>query len=344
MTSESHPARQPFVLTNAVAILERTPAALDALLRGLPATWALATEGDATWSPFDVVGHLVHGERTDWLPRARRILEHGEEREFDKFDRFKTLHPAFESLTEEAMISEGLSAPLHPGAERYYKERGLAASLLETAPESNIRPNAAELAALQQVFRGQACLIGSVKSNLGHLDRAAGATNLIKAALALRCDEIPPSRNLSEPNPQLRTGEAQLEVVTELRRWPRRDGPPRPAGGRRPPPAPCAPCGSHRRSDPAAPARSRTAGPSGDGPSACARCERARACAPRRSAGSRVAAAGNSIPSIRSPRQRCPDDARYAVGTAEDDLGVDPTGPHHPHTRAHIVIEISLMS
>ncbi len=71
-----------------VAILARTPAALDALLRGLPDGWIAADEGDATWSPFDVVGHLIHGERTDWLPRAKIIVTHGETRAFDTFDRF----------------------------------------------------------------------------------------------------------------------------------------------------------------------------------------------------------------------------------------------------------------
>src|SRR5262249_9686959 len=76
----------------------------------------------------------------------------------------------------------------------------------------------------QQVFRGESCLIGSVKTNVGHLDRAAGVTNLIKAALALHRDEIPPSRNLSEPNLQLHAGEARLEVVTALRPWPREAG------------------------------------------------------------------------------------------------------------------------
>jgi len=71
---------------DAVAILERTPAAIIALLDGVPDTWARATEGEGTWSPYDVVGHLVHGERTDWIPRARRILS-GESRPFAPFDR-----------------------------------------------------------------------------------------------------------------------------------------------------------------------------------------------------------------------------------------------------------------
>ena len=69
-------------------MLARTPGALDALLRGLPEGWITAHEGGATWSPFDIVGHLIHGERTDWIPRARMILEHGETRAFDSFDRF----------------------------------------------------------------------------------------------------------------------------------------------------------------------------------------------------------------------------------------------------------------
>jgi hypothetical protein len=74
-------------MDEAVAVLARTPAALDALLRDLSSGWVTANEGDNTWSPYDVVGHLIHGERTDWVPRARIILEHGESRAFEKFDR-----------------------------------------------------------------------------------------------------------------------------------------------------------------------------------------------------------------------------------------------------------------
>ena len=76
-----------FALDDAVALLARTPATLDALLRGLPAWWTRANEGDGTWSAFDVVGHLIHGEETDWLPRVRIVLDHGESRTFDKFNR-----------------------------------------------------------------------------------------------------------------------------------------------------------------------------------------------------------------------------------------------------------------
>jgi hypothetical protein len=77
-----------FSLPEATAVLTRTPATLDALLRGLPDTWVHSNEGKDTWSPFDIVGHLIVGERTDWVPRMRIILDHGEARPFDRFDRF----------------------------------------------------------------------------------------------------------------------------------------------------------------------------------------------------------------------------------------------------------------
>ena len=75
-------------LTAAREILARTPDTLNALLRGLPDAWARVNEGPDTWSAYDVVGHLVHGERADWIPRARIILEHGAARAFEPFDRF----------------------------------------------------------------------------------------------------------------------------------------------------------------------------------------------------------------------------------------------------------------
>lgn len=69
-------------------ILARTPAVLRALLQDLPDTLVRANEGEGTFSPFDVVGHLIHGERTDWIPRARILLEEGGGRPFEPFDRF----------------------------------------------------------------------------------------------------------------------------------------------------------------------------------------------------------------------------------------------------------------
>ncbi len=77
-----------FRVADAVTVLTRTPAILDALLRGMPEGWARGNEGEDTWSPFDIVGHLMVGERTDWMPRVRILLEHGEGRAFDPFDRF----------------------------------------------------------------------------------------------------------------------------------------------------------------------------------------------------------------------------------------------------------------
>ena len=86
------PTLTEFSLADTIAVLTRTPATLNALLRGMPDIWVRRNEGlnagKATWSAFDIVGHLIEGERTDWMPRARIILESGEARAFDPFDRF----------------------------------------------------------------------------------------------------------------------------------------------------------------------------------------------------------------------------------------------------------------
>ena len=80
-----------FDLATGIAVLERTPHALRALLAGLPPAWIDATEGPETWSPYVIVGHLIHGERTDWIPRARLILDQGARRRFTPYDRFAQL-------------------------------------------------------------------------------------------------------------------------------------------------------------------------------------------------------------------------------------------------------------
>jgi hypothetical protein len=77
-----------FDLEEMVAVLERTPAALRGLLAGLPDAWITADEGPGTWSPYEVVGHLIHGERSNWIARVRHILDAGESRPFTPFDRF----------------------------------------------------------------------------------------------------------------------------------------------------------------------------------------------------------------------------------------------------------------
>lgn len=93
--------RRQFALNEAVAILARTPATLDALLRGLPDPWITAHEGGDSWSAYDIVGHLIHGERADWLPRVSVILEHGESRPFQPFDRLAQFeHSRGRSLDE----------------------------------------------------------------------------------------------------------------------------------------------------------------------------------------------------------------------------------------------------
>jgi hypothetical protein len=74
-------------LQHAISLLTRTPAALNTLLRDLPETWTHRNEGEGTWSPFDIVGHLIHGEHTDWIPRAKIILQFGESKPFEPFDR-----------------------------------------------------------------------------------------------------------------------------------------------------------------------------------------------------------------------------------------------------------------
>jgi hypothetical protein len=77
-----------FELSKAVPVLTRTPRVFDELLRDLPGEWITATEGPEMWSPFDVIGHLIHGDRTDWLPRVEHLLEFGEAIPFPAFDRF----------------------------------------------------------------------------------------------------------------------------------------------------------------------------------------------------------------------------------------------------------------
>jgi hypothetical protein len=76
-----------FQVDRGIEILSSTPSTLNGLLRNVSSEWLMQNEGPNTWSPFDVVGHLIHGEETDWIPRARIILEQGESRPFEPFDR-----------------------------------------------------------------------------------------------------------------------------------------------------------------------------------------------------------------------------------------------------------------
>ena len=92
-----------FSLAEAIAILSRTPATLDALLRGLPDTWVRSNEGEDTWSAFDIVGHLICGERTDWMPRVRMIMEKGESQAFEPFDRFAQFKESEDKSLEQLL-------------------------------------------------------------------------------------------------------------------------------------------------------------------------------------------------------------------------------------------------
>lgn len=101
-----------FNLDDAINVLSRSPNVLRAILQGLPSEWIKSNEGENTWSPYDVLGHLIHGERTDWITRAKTVLKEGEEKVFKPFDRFaqftesqgkslEELLDIFESLRQE---------------------------------------------------------------------------------------------------------------------------------------------------------------------------------------------------------------------------------------------------
>lgn len=113
-----------FRVDRAIEMLGATPGVLRAMLTGLSDPWVFNNYGEQTFSPFDVVGHLIHGERTDWIPRARIILEHGDSRTFEPFDRYamyedsrgKTLGEllnTFETLRLENIETLGGMNPTH---------------------------------------------------------------------------------------------------------------------------------------------------------------------------------------------------------------------------------------
>ena len=80
-----------FDMKRGIEVLERTPVVIETLLHGLSTGWIFCNEGPDTWCPFDIVGHLLHGEKTDWIPRLNIILEQGENKTFTPFDRFAQL-------------------------------------------------------------------------------------------------------------------------------------------------------------------------------------------------------------------------------------------------------------
>src|SRR5437667_1593044 len=107
-------------LEHTISLLARTPPALDALLRDLPEAWTLRNEGESSWSAYEVVGHLIHGERTDWMPRAKIILQFGESRTFDPFDRWAQARES-----EGKSLGGLLDEFAHLRAETLHELRGL---------------------------------------------------------------------------------------------------------------------------------------------------------------------------------------------------------------------------
>lgn len=103
-------ATGPFDLGEATALLARTPALLDAWLRGLPSAWLRCDEGPDTWSATVVLGHLIEGERHDWIPRVQHVLAHGESVAFPPFDRFAQLRQRERTVPELLDEFAGLRA------------------------------------------------------------------------------------------------------------------------------------------------------------------------------------------------------------------------------------------
>ncbi len=127
-----------FSLPDSIAVLERTPATLQALLAGLPEGWTTCDEGVGTWSAYTVVGHLIHGEKTDWIPRLRIILEHGNARAFEPFDRFAQQRESpgtslEQLLAEFARLRQGTVAQLRAAQldARHWGLRGMHPALGE---------------------------------------------------------------------------------------------------------------------------------------------------------------------------------------------------------------------
>jgi hypothetical protein len=146
-----------FDLQHGLAVLERTPSALQALLAGLPDVWTRQNEGPETWSPREVVGHLIEGERSDWIPRARIVLAQGPSTAFTPFDR--TAHQR----------SRNANAPLEELLETFARMR---AENLETLRGWRVTPAQLELTGIHPEFGSVTLrqhLATWVAHDLGHL-------------------------------------------------------------------------------------------------------------------------------------------------------------------------------
>jgi len=145
-----------FNLKKSIEILERTPSVLETLLGGLSPEWTTQNEGENTWSPYDVIGHLIHGENTDWIPRTKIILEQGEDMAFVPYDRFAQFENS-KGKSLQQLLSE------------FKKLRGFNIKALK---KMNIRDEELELTGIHPEFRevtlGQ-LLSAWVVHDLGHI-------------------------------------------------------------------------------------------------------------------------------------------------------------------------------
>jgi hypothetical protein len=151
-----------FELEKSVEVLRRTPGALRALLGGLSDFWVLSNYGEATFSPFDVVGHLIHGERTNWMARIRIVLEDGEARPFPPFDRYAMY---------EASKGKSMAELLDTFA-------SLRAKNLDDLMDLNLTPATLELRGTHPGFGGvtlKQLIAAWVVHDLGHLHQVAKA-------------------------------------------------------------------------------------------------------------------------------------------------------------------------
>jgi len=125
-----------FDLNKSIEILQQTPSVLEKFLGKLSDEWIYSNEGKETWSPYDIVGHLIHGEKTDWMPRLQIILRTSDNKNFEPFDRFA-------QFTE----SKGKSLELLLAEFRNLREKNL-----QTLKELNIRPDQLSMEGIHPVF------------------------------------------------------------------------------------------------------------------------------------------------------------------------------------------------
>ena len=92
-----------FDIGKAIEILQRTPLTIECILKGISEEWLKNNEGENTWSPYEIVGHLIHGEKTDWIPRAKMMLSSSENKTFESFDRFAQMNDAQDQTIEELL-------------------------------------------------------------------------------------------------------------------------------------------------------------------------------------------------------------------------------------------------